>query len=146
MLTEYSFPCELDGDLIKRWFTDEFFDLYVWFDKQGEIASFQLCYDKPRDEQAFTWKRLSTYYPQRVYDGEYSPGKNKSTLVLLSDGAIDIRFVAHRFFPECKSIDREIAEFVYKALAFNKPVGGHKKHQRAKGFPDRAQCRGCVIL
>ena len=60
MFTEYSFPRELDGDLIKRWCTDEFFDLFVWFDKRGEIASFQLCYDKPRDKQAFTWKRPST--------------------------------------------------------------------------------------
>jgi hypothetical protein len=123
MLSEYGFPGEPDGELIKRWFTDEFFDLYVWFDKQGEISSFQLCYDKPRDEHAFTWKRPSTYYHQRVDDGENRPGKNKSTPVLLPDGAINTRFIAEQFFLESKSIDRAIAEFVHtKVLAFNKPV------------------------
>lgn len=122
MLNEYDFPGEPDGELTKRWFSDSFFDLYVWIDKGGEVASFQLCYDKPRDEHALTWKRPGTYYHQRVDDGENRPGKSKSTPVLLPDGAIDNHFIAERFTQESKDIDPEIATFVQtKVLEFGKP-------------------------
>jgi hypothetical protein len=53
--------CEIDnpdsgeGDLIRKWFTDEYFDLFVWSDNKGEIARFQLCCNKGRDEHALTW-------------------------------------------------------------------------------------------
>jgi hypothetical protein len=36
-----------EGELHRRWFSDEFFDLYVWSGDAGEIARFQLCYRKP---------------------------------------------------------------------------------------------------
>jgi len=123
MLTEYGFPGEQDGHLKKRWFSDSFFDLYVWLDRDDEIASFQLCYNKPHDEHALTWKRPASYYHQRVDDGENRPGKSKSTPVLLPDGAIDNRSLAERFALESKDLDARIAKFVReKILGFRKPL------------------------
>ncbi len=121
MLDEIGPPGEPDGYLTKRWFTDSYFDLYVWLDAMANVASFQLCYNKPNDEHAFTWKRPKSYYHQRVDDGENRPGKNKSTPVLLPDGAIDINSIAQRFSQASKNIDQKIATFVReKLLDFNK--------------------------
>ena len=123
MLDEIGFPGEPDGTLIKRWFTDSYFDLYVWLDNDADFVSFQLCYNKPNDEHALTWKKPSTYYHQRVDDGEDRPGKNKSTPVLLPDGAIDVRTIAERFSQASKDIDQRIAAFVrMKVLEFDRPL------------------------
>ena len=44
-----------DGGLSRRWFADDFFDLYVWSDASGAIVGFQLCYGKPDAEHALDW-------------------------------------------------------------------------------------------
>jgi len=116
MLQEYNHPGTSDGDLLKRWFSDEFFDLFVWYDKNNVIVSFQLCYNKPRDEHSLTWKTPSSYYHQRVDDGENRPGKNKSTPILLPDGAVDSRALSTRFKQESEQIDKEVTSFVEAKL------------------------------
>jgi hypothetical protein len=119
MLQQIVMPGRQEGNLLRKWFTDEFFDLIVWFDDQALIASFQLCYDKGHDEHALTWRRPSSYYHQRVDDGENRPGKHKSTPILVSDGTFDFRSLADRFKTESKNIDPAISRFVYeKLLAF----------------------------
>ena len=32
-------------DLRRRWYQDEYFDLYTWHAQAGRPAAFQLCYD-----------------------------------------------------------------------------------------------------
>jgi hypothetical protein len=44
------------GPETRRWFRDEYFDLFVWSDSEG-ICSFELCYDKQGTERVFAWKR-----------------------------------------------------------------------------------------
>ncbi|MBF8297255.1 MAG: hypothetical protein HW389_3800 [Bacteroidetes bacterium] len=105
MLQEINNPESVEGNLIRKWFTDEFFDLFVWSDNKGDIASFQLCYNKGRDEHALTWKRPSSYYHQRVDDGENRPGKR----------------ISARFKTESADIDQVISGFVSdKLLAFGR--------------------------
>jgi hypothetical protein len=41
----------------RRWFHDEYFDLFVWQTEKGEVALFQLCYGKESDERALVWHR-----------------------------------------------------------------------------------------
>ena len=121
MLEEWNKPGIREGNLTKRWFGNSFFDLFVWLDEASTIVSFQLCYGKPRDEHALTWKYPSIYYHQRVDDGENRPGKSKSTPVLLTDGVFDVRSIDRRFLDESKDIDPSISEFIHKKiLDFNK--------------------------
>lgn len=117
MLEEWNAPGEEDGEFTKRWFDNSYFDLFVWFDKEGEIDRFQLCYNKPIDEHAISWVRPSEYYHQRVDDRENRPGKSKATPVLLPDGMFDFRSVAERFAKESKKIDPVVSKFVYSKLA-----------------------------
>jgi hypothetical protein len=41
----------------RRWFHDDYFDLFVWQTDKGEVALFQLCYGKETDERALVWHR-----------------------------------------------------------------------------------------
>ena len=116
MLKKIDTPDSAEGNLHRQWFTDETFDLFLWTDDKGIIRSFQLCYDKGRDERALTWKEPSTYYHQRVDDGENRPGKSKSTPILTADGIFNFRKVAERFKSESASIEPELSEFVYEKL------------------------------
>jgi hypothetical protein len=34
---------------------DDYFDLIVWYEPDGGVHGFQLCYDKPGRERALTW-------------------------------------------------------------------------------------------
>ena len=43
---------------VKRWFQDDYFDLFVWQDRLGTILEFQLCYRRDtRDERVLDWRR-----------------------------------------------------------------------------------------
>jgi hypothetical protein len=114
MLTELKDVTQIPGEAKRRWFTDEFFDLIVWYGRDDTISGFQLCYDKEVDERAFTWRATSSTH-HRVDDGESKPTR-KATPVLLPDGTFDHRTVADRFLIESKNLDSEIAGFVYEKI------------------------------
>ena len=40
----------------RRWFHDDFFDLFVWQTLQGEVVRFQLCYGIHSSEHALVWQ------------------------------------------------------------------------------------------
>jgi hypothetical protein len=40
----------------RRWFHDEFFDLFVW-EAEGEVTLFQLCYGMDSNERALVWDK-----------------------------------------------------------------------------------------
>jgi hypothetical protein len=40
----------------RRWFHDEFFDLFVW-EAEGEVTLFQLCYGADSNERALVWDK-----------------------------------------------------------------------------------------
>jgi hypothetical protein len=40
---------------LRRWFQDEYFDLFVWLDAAGAPLAFQLCYNRNHGEAAITW-------------------------------------------------------------------------------------------
>jgi hypothetical protein len=41
--------------LHRRWFHDEYFDLFVWQDTTGRVARFELCYGAGGSERALVW-------------------------------------------------------------------------------------------
>jgi hypothetical protein len=43
--------------LERRWYQDEFFDLYTWHAPDGALVSFQLCHDVRGRERALSWHR-----------------------------------------------------------------------------------------
>ena len=117
MLTEYKKVRQIEGEPKRRWFSDDFFDLIVWFLKGKDILGFQLCYAKPSDQRAITWKWPDAYFHQRIDDGETRPGKHKATPILVPDGRFDYQVIAEKFRKESTDIDPEISKFVFEMLS-----------------------------
>ena len=76
----------------RRWFHDEYFDLFVWQTDQGDVTLFQLCYGEAPGEQALVWHREGGFF----HDGA-EPG------VL---PAVDQ--VAERFESAAKALPRKV--------------------------------------
>lgn len=46
----------------RRWFHDDYFDLFVWQVASGEITSFQLCYGIDSSERALVWQEQRGFF------------------------------------------------------------------------------------
>lgn len=46
----------------RRWFHDEYFDLFVWQNSVNEIESFQLCYGIDSSESALEWRKNRGFF------------------------------------------------------------------------------------
>jgi hypothetical protein len=44
-----------EAPLSRRWFHDDYFDLFVWQDAGGGVARFELCYGAGASERALVW-------------------------------------------------------------------------------------------
>jgi hypothetical protein len=115
MLAEIKNTRQIEDEGFRRWFTDSYFDLIVWYDEKGGIDGFQLCYDKVNKERALTWRQNKGYVHEKVDDGE-GPGHVKMTPILMPDGAFSKDSIPRRFDRDSKEIDADIAEFVIKRI------------------------------
>lgn len=62
MLREIRNVKQIPGQGPRRWFNDEHFDLFVWYDTGGRLIGFQLCFDKDtRVERALTYTEDEGY-------------------------------------------------------------------------------------
>ncbi len=96
-----------------RWFTDEYFDLFVWYNHNGSIYGFQLCYEKHHFERAFTWTEKTGYSHLKVDDGDVR-GLGKMTPILVADGIFNFEIVAEKFKQHSKNLDKDLSAFVHK--------------------------------
>ncbi len=116
MLKEYTHVRQIQGESKRRWFSDEYFDLIVWFDEDDKIVGFQLCYDINRTHRALTWQQHTGFTHHKIDDGENRPGKVKASPVLVPDGLFDSLTIARRFRGASQHIDTNVADFVYSIL------------------------------
>jgi hypothetical protein len=115
MMHEVKNVRQVPGEGRRRWFSDQFFDLIVWYGDQKSAVGFQLCYDKNIKERALTWRRGVGFSHEKVDDGE-TPGHMKMTPVLVPDGLFDASGIAARFKKESSKIDPEISKLVIETL------------------------------
>ncbi len=114
MLKEY--PAKrANDDSQRRWFADEYFDLIVWFDEDGDISGFQLCYDKGPAERALTWTCETGYSHNRIDGGEDNPAKDQ-TPILTPDGVFASQQVLQRLIDSSAKVDSDISDFVIAKL------------------------------
>lgn len=106
---------ETTEDNRRRWFSDDYFDLIVWYDEGRRATGFQLCYDKQGKERAFTWKNLAGASHNRVDDGEASPYENMSP-VLVPDGVMPYDEIQQQFASRAKNVEQDIYNLVMQKL------------------------------
>jgi len=70
VLREISEVTQDDPASRRRWFHDDYFDLFV-LQTGGELAAFQLCYGIRSNEQALVWSRAKGYF----HDGATPSGE-----------------------------------------------------------------------
>jgi hypothetical protein len=114
VLTEIKHVRQIANEGCRRWFTDESFDLIVWFMNE-KIQGFQLCYDSGKEERAITWRLSLGYSHEGIDDGERL-FRNKMTPVLVANGTFDKDIIAEQFRKAAIRMDNEIASFVYNVL------------------------------
>jgi hypothetical protein len=100
----------------RRWFQDEYFDLIVWYDLETEqISGFQLCYDKNKNEHAFTWHKDSGFSHNKIDDSR-APGSHPATPILIDDGVFPFRIIMGKFIASSCNIDAAIRNLVIEKL------------------------------
>ena len=117
MLKEVSYIRQIEGEPRRRWFEDEYFDLIVWFDQDGGILEFELCYDKTKSQRALRWESAGHYAHFRVDDGEHHAGRGKASPILLRDNRFDREKVLRRFELESAGLEAGIARLVQQKIA-----------------------------
>ena len=58
----------------RRWFHDDYFDLFVWQAGGGELVQFQLCYGIDSSERALVWHKRGGYFLDGVEPGKSGKG------------------------------------------------------------------------
>lgn len=115
MLEEVMAAKPFDGRLRQRWFTDEDFDLTIWFDGGNQVHGFQLCYEKRAApfESALTWRADTGFDLSQVHDG----GQVASVTPLLRAGGRPLtRDLLMRFRQQAKKIEPELKSLVISQL------------------------------
>ncbi|MES2572808.1 MAG: hypothetical protein V4710_22485 [Verrucomicrobiota bacterium] len=110
MLIQYPIR-RIENDFDRCWITDDYFDLYIWYEPDGGIHGFQLCYDKPCGERALTWTKSRGYRHSKVESGEETPTSNRAPL-LVQEKAFDVEGVRNEFLLRSSGVDLSIRELV----------------------------------
>ena len=84
--------------LKRRWYQNEFFDLYTWHAPDGALVSFQLCYDVRGRERALSWHREHGCSHTRIDAGDDGPLSR--TPILVGGGCFPHRIVREWFAQE----------------------------------------------
>jgi len=123
MLSEVTNLTQHDAGSHRRWFHDEFFDLYVWensavesnseVNSEGEskIQGFQLCYAKADQQRALRWSQERGYNHEGVDSPEDKPGRAMSA-IFIADGVFDPDHIAEKFEIESGSLSPSVRDFV----------------------------------
>jgi hypothetical protein len=119
MLSELLNVRQFKNEGHRRWFSDNYFDLIVWYDDaKAAIAGFQLCYDRTGRERAVTWRKERGFSHNCIDEGEgISVQLSKMSPILASDGEFSKEAVGEKFKAASSRIDAEIADFVYAKIS-----------------------------
>lgn len=101
----------------RRFFTDDYFDLYIWYDKKGgNITGFQLCYDKAHNARALTWEVDKGFSHNKIDGADATGGIMKKSPILVPDGIFNKQRIALLFKKAGKLLEAEIFDLIYGKL------------------------------
>ncbi len=110
----------------RRWFHDDYFDLFVWQTEDGDITLFQLCYGTAPDEKALVWHRAGGFF----HDGAEPDSRAE-------DGDVAGRFeAAAQSVPQ--NIRQAVAERIREYLDGRLPAATRRKQFRRETWQKAA--------
>jgi len=116
MLTEIKDVRQIANEQPRRWFSDDYFDLIIWFDKDGSIWGFQLCYDRKANQRALTWTKINGYDHSGIDDGEGPTGAHKSSPILVRDGLFDHKSAGEKLADAAGELPPELLSFILEKI------------------------------
>ena len=109
----------------RRWFHDEYFDLFVWQTDLGEVTLFQLCYGIDASERALIWHRVGGFFHDGA--GPATPSAAEK---------VAARFeVAAQALPQ--NISQAVTERIREYLASEQPAATRRKQFRRQDWQKR---------
>jgi len=115
MLSEVKHVTQYESNKHRRWFHDDFFDLYTWENYDGDLLGFQLCYAKDDVQRALRWSLEAGYQHEGVDQPEEKPGRAMSA-IFVADGAFDRDCIGARFQHEGIELPSKISTFVIERI------------------------------
>jgi hypothetical protein len=107
---------DIPGDRPRLWMLDDCLDVIVWFEPDGSIYGFQLCYDKTENEKSITWNHNGHFSYHHIDSGESDPGDYKKTPVLLVGADFDHRYARDQFLIRSFHIHSRLVDFICEKL------------------------------
>ena len=104
------------GDYDRRWMSDDYFDLIVWYDRKDALHGFQLCYGKPESERALTWTSGRGFSHTEVDTGEELATVNR-TPILVPDGSFPASKVRREFQRRAVGLPNDLRDLVLAKIA-----------------------------
>ena len=96
-----------EASVRRRWFHDDYFDLFVWQAEGGEVVQFQLCYGVNSSEQALVWHKESGFFLDGV-EAVTPPAGKISGAKPPQEETPGIDPVAERFEAEAHALPEDI--------------------------------------
>lgn len=96
-----------EADAHRRWFHDDYFDLFVWQTEGGEIVHFQLCYGIDSSEQALVWHKDGGFFLDGAETARSDRGQGQGARKVQA-AAFDIDSVQSRFESAAGALPEDI--------------------------------------
>ena len=103
------------NDLPRKWLIDDHLELILWYRPGGDIAGFELVYDRHLIPHSVRWLPGSGTKHYQVDMGEDNPGKNRSPM-LLANGPLTGNNLLREFEERSRELPQEIRELVLEKL------------------------------
>lgn len=120
------------GDYDRRWISDDYFDLIVWYTRKDAIYGFQLCYGKPHWERALTWLSGRGFSHTAVESGEEEAEANRAP-ILVPDGSFPATKVKREFRRRAVELPSELRELVVSKIAEFEALRRAKATRQVRG-------------
>lgn len=115
MLREIRNVKQIPGQGARRWFNDEHLDLFVWYDADGRILGFQLCFDKStRAELALTFTETEGYSLDHV--SSEASVSDMASPVLMRASEFSLRLLIDQLSEHGEALERTLYEYVREKL------------------------------
>ncbi|RPI45926.1 MAG: hypothetical protein EHM59_08850 [Betaproteobacteria bacterium] len=99
----------------RRWFQDDFFDLYIWQDEHGTPVAFQLCYARGIAEAVISWTAGGGFDHASV-DGGEKPLRHAMAPLLRPGGMLPYFTVYGRLLASTAGWDPQLRVFLLEHL------------------------------
>ena len=123
---------------LRRWFHDDYFDLFVWQTTSGEVTLFQLCYGIGPSERALVWHKYGGFFHDGV---ESAPAPDEVLGARLRAGTpLTADPIVARFESAARELPEDVRESVVARLreyAEKKPVPARRKEFRREDWQQK---------